>query len=144
MIKFLDLHQQYLDIKPEIDSAIADVIADTAFVGGPHVKRFEQEFSTFLGAEYCIGTGNGTDALEIALEALELPRESEIIVPGNSFIATSEAVTRAGHKVIFCDVDPDTMNIDVTISLLMAMILSVSYLLFGVLVADFLLPAQTS
>ncbi len=113
MIKFLDLHQQYLDIKPEIDSAIADVIAGTAFVGGPHVKRFEQEFSTFLGAEYCIGTGNGTDALEIALEALELPRESEIIVPGNSFIATSEAVTRAGHKVIFCDVAPDTMNIDV-------------------------------
>jgi len=113
MIKFLDLHQQYLDIKPEIDSAIADVISDSAFVGGPYVRKFEQEFAKFLGVEYCIGTGNGTDALEIALEALELPRESEIIVPGNSFIATSEAVTRAGHKVVFCDVDPDTMNIDV-------------------------------
>jgi len=113
MIKFMDLHQQYLDIKEEIDSAIMDVVSASAFVGGPYVRKFEQQFAEFLGIEHCVGTGNGTDALEIALEALDLPEPSEIIVPGNSFVATAESVCRTGHKVVFCDVDPDTMTLDI-------------------------------
>ncbi|MBR0994707.1 DegT/DnrJ/EryC1/StrS family aminotransferase [Bradyrhizobium japonicum] len=112
MIKFLDLQAQYLSIKGELDAAVADVIQNAAFVGGPYVRAFEQDFAKWTKAPYCIGVGNGTDALEIAIEALGLPAGSEIIVPGNSFIATSEAVSRCGHRVIFADVDPDCYTLD--------------------------------
>ncbi len=105
MIKFLDLAAQYQSIKPEIDLAIANVIRDSAFIGGKYVKEFEQQFANYVGAKHCIGVANGTDALEIALEAAQLPLGSEIIVPGNSFIATAEAVTRSDYKVVFADVD---------------------------------------
>ncbi len=103
MVKFLDLKKQYLSIKGEINNAINSVIEDTAFVGGKYVKLFEEAFAEYVGVNHCIGVANGTDALEIAIESLRLPKGSEIIVPANSFIATSEAVTRAGHKVRFCD-----------------------------------------
>ncbi len=106
MIKFLDLHAQYLSIKSDIDDAIAKVIANSSFIGGPSVKEFEQAFAEYLGAEFCIGVANGTDAIEIALEALKLPAGSEVIIPGNTFIASSEAVTRSGLRVVFADVDP--------------------------------------
>lgn len=106
MIKFLDLEAQYRSITAEIDAAIAGVIEASAFVGGSFVPTFEQEFAQYMKAPFCIGVGNGTDALEIAIEALNLPPGSEIIVPGNSFIASAEAVTRCGHRVIFADVDP--------------------------------------
>ncbi|MBB3312265.1 dTDP-4-amino-4,6-dideoxygalactose transaminase [Rhizobium sp. BK196] len=106
MIKFLDLHAQYLSIKSDIDNAIARVLASSAFIGGPNVKEFEQAFADYVGTEFCIGVANGTDAIEIALEALALPGGSEVIIPGNTFIASSEAVTRSGLKVVFADVDP--------------------------------------
>jgi len=112
MIKFLDLHTQYLSIKGDIDRAIADVIAASAFVGGAHVAAFERDFAQWMRAPYCIGVGNGTDALEIAIEALQLPPGSEIIVPGNSFIASAEAVTRCGHRVIFADVDSESYTLN--------------------------------
>jgi dTDP-4-amino-4,6-dideoxygalactose transaminase len=112
MIKFLDLQAQYRSIKGEIDAAIAGVIEAAAFVGGSFVPAFERDFAQWMRAPFCIGVGNGTDALEIAIEALELPPGSEIIVPGNSFIATSEAVTRCGHQVIFADVDPECYTLD--------------------------------
>ena len=111
MIKFLDLQQQYLSIKNEIDCAIQSVISSATFVGGEHVRKFEQAFSVFQHAKYCIGVGNGTDALEIVIEALALPKGSEIIVPANSFIASAEAVTRTGHRVVFCDCNPGTYTI---------------------------------
>jgi dTDP-4-amino-4,6-dideoxygalactose transaminase len=107
MVKFLDLSAQYQSIKPEIDSAIASVIKESAFIGGKFVKEFEQQFAAYITAKYCVSTGNGTDALEIAIEALALPKHSEIIVPANSFIASSEAVTRCGHRVVFADVDKE-------------------------------------
>ncbi|PCI02492.1 MAG: erythromycin biosynthesis sensory transduction protein eryC1 [Hyphomicrobiales bacterium] len=113
MIKFVDLTYQYKSIKQDVDAAIANVIADTAFVGGVYAKKFEQEFAEWLGADWCIGVGNGTDAIEIALEALDLPAGSEVIVPGNSFIASSEAVTRAGLKVVFADVDQENYTLTV-------------------------------
>lgn len=111
MIKFLDLHAQYLSIKEEIDAAIASVIRDSSFIGGPYVSRFEQEFAEFTNARHCVGVANGTDAIEIAIEALALPKGSEIIVPGNSFIASAEAVTRSGHRVVFADVDPNSYTL---------------------------------
>lgn len=113
MIKFLDLFTQYQSIKPEIDFAIQEVVENATFIGGAHVSMFEDSFSKYVGADYCVGVGNGTDALEIAIEALNLPIGSEIIVPANSFIATSEAVTRSGHRVIFADVDAESYVISI-------------------------------
>ena len=114
MINFLDLHAQYLSIKDEIDYAIASVIRDSAFIGGKYVEQFEENFSEYQNAKYCVGVGNGTDALEIAIEALNLPKNSEIIVPANSFIASAEAVARSGHRVVFCDVNSDDYTISIS------------------------------
>lgn len=112
-VKFLDLSAQYESIKEDIDGSIADVIRDTAFVSGKYAAAFEADFAKYQQAEHCIGCGNGTDAIEIALEALALPPGSEVIVPANSFIASSEAVTRSGHRVVFCDCDPADYTISV-------------------------------
>lgn len=111
MIKFLDLKYQYDGIKNEIDEAIKNVINESAFVGGQYIQQFEEEFASYQQAKHCIGVGNGTDALEIAIESLDLPKNSEIIVPANSFIASSEAVTRTGHKVVFCDCSENNYTI---------------------------------
>ena len=113
MVKFLDLATQYQTIKQEIDTAIHDVIAKSAFIGGEYVNQFEQEFAAYTQVEHCIGVANGTDAIEIAIEALNLPQVSEIIVPANSFIASSEAVTRQGHKVVFVDCDSQSYVISI-------------------------------
>lgn len=112
MIKFLDLHKQYLDLRSEIDAAIATIIRDSAFVGGPALRDFEAAFAAYQQVEHCVGVANGTDALEIALEALDLPPGSEVIVPANSFIATSEAVSRTGCRVVFADIEPDSFTVD--------------------------------
>lgn len=116
MIRFLDLHKQYESIKTEIDSAITDVIRETAFVGNSSNrfnKTFEENFARFQHADFCVGMANGTDALEIAIEALDFPGNSEIIVPANSFIASSEAVTRSGHRVVFSDINPESYTLDI-------------------------------
>lgn len=113
MVRFLDLYKQYLGIREEIDAAMASVISESAFVNGKYVKCFEEEFAAYQDAQHCVGVGNGTDALEIAIEALDLPKGSEIIVPANSFIASSEAVTRSGHKVVFCDCDEKDYTISI-------------------------------
>lgn len=113
MVKFLDLHAQYLSIKDEIDAVIADTIARSAFIGGNAVREFEAAFARYQHASHCVGVGNGTDSLEIILQALDLPKGSEVIVPANSFIASSEAVSRMGHRVIFVDVDPCTYTLSV-------------------------------
>lgn len=112
MIKFLDLQQQDSALRPAIDAAIAEVLDTTAFVGGPFGEAFCRDFAAFQQAEHCIGVGNGTDALEIILQALDLPPGGEVLVPANSFIASAEAVTRSGLKVVFCDCDPDTYTLD--------------------------------
>lgn len=114
MIRFLDLHHQYMDIRAEIDAAIEATIRESAFIGGPGVRAFEEDFAAYQQAKHCVGVGNGTDAMEIALESLDLPPGSEVIVPANTFIATSEAVTRSGHQVVFADVDPTTYTLDLS------------------------------
>ncbi len=111
-IPLVDLKAQYESIKDEIDAAIAEVIAKTAFIGGPFVESFEKAFAEFCGVKYCIGVGNGTDALFIALKVLGIGPGDEVIVPANTFIATSEAVSLTGARVAFVDIDPRTYNID--------------------------------
>jgi dTDP-4-amino-4,6-dideoxygalactose transaminase len=113
MIAMVDLKYQYAMIKEEVDQAIQKVINDAAFIGSKYAKMFENEFASYLGAKNCVGVSNGTDALEISIEALNLPKGSEIIVPANSFIASGEAVTRNGHKVVFCDCNPNNYTVDI-------------------------------
>lgn len=114
MIKFLDLYSQYLSIKDDIDTVIQNTIQNSSFIGGPALAEFQSAFAGYQQVRHCIGVANGTDAIEIALEALKLPPGSEIIVPANTFIATSEAVTRAGHRVVFADISPETYTLDLT------------------------------
>jgi dTDP-4-amino-4,6-dideoxygalactose transaminase len=113
-IAFVDLKAQYESIKPEIDAAMAQVIAETSFIGGPFAKEFEKNFAAFCKAKHCIGVGNGTDAIFIALKALGVGAGDEVITVANSFIATSEAITMTGARVVFVDINPKTYNIDVT------------------------------
>lgn len=111
-VKFLDLYKQYLSIKPEIDTAIFSIIERSAYIGGVSLTEFESNFAAFQDSSYCVGVANGTDALEIAIEALNLPTASEIIVPANSFISSAEAVTRCGHKVVFADINSHNYTLD--------------------------------
>jgi dTDP-4-amino-4,6-dideoxygalactose transaminase len=111
-VPFADLHAQYLTIKPEIDTAIAAVIANSAFIRGPFVEQFEQEFAAVIGTKHCVSCANGTDAIYIAMVALGVKPGDEVIVPAMSWISTSETVTQAGGRVVFCDVDPVTYTID--------------------------------
>lgn len=112
-IPFVDLKAQYDSIKSEIDPAIASVIAETAFIGGPHVAAFEDAFARHCGVSQCVGVANGTDALFVALKTLGIGAGDEVITVANSFVATSEAIRMAGAQVVFVDVDPTTYNIDV-------------------------------
>ncbi len=110
-IPFVDLKTQYANIKSEINTAISDVISKSAFIGGSYVKTFESAFANFCKVKYCIGVGNGTDAIFVALKALGIGEGDEVITAANSFIATSEAITIAGAKVVFVDINPQTYNI---------------------------------
>jgi len=112
-VPFVDLKIQYERIRHEIDQAIDMVINDSAFIGGKYLKKFEEEFAHFCETKYCVGVGNGTDALYIAMRALGIGKGDEVITVANSFIATSEAITMAGARVVFVDCYPETYNIDV-------------------------------
>lgn len=111
-IPFVDLHAQYLSIKQEIDSAIADVIARSAYIRGPHVDAFEAAWARTLGVKRCVSCANGTDAIYIALRGLGLKRGDEVITSAHSWISTSETITQAGGRVVFCDTDEETFTID--------------------------------
>jgi dTDP-4-amino-4,6-dideoxygalactose transaminase len=111
-VPFVDLKAQYESIKGEIDKAIADVISRSSFIGGPFVKAFEEAFAGFCGAKHCVGVGNGTDAIFLALKAMGIGPGDEVITAANSFIATAEAITMSGARVVFVDIDPGTFNID--------------------------------
>jgi dTDP-4-amino-4,6-dideoxygalactose transaminase len=111
-IPFVDLHAQYISIKDEIDNAIAEVIAQSAYIRGPHVDAFEQAWAKTLGVQRCVSCANGTDAIYIALRALGLRHGDEVITSAHSWISTSETITQAGGRVVFCDTDEDTFTID--------------------------------
>lgn len=110
-VLFADLKKQYLSIKGEIDFAINSVINESAFIKGKYVESFEKNFADFVGVKHCIGVGNGTDAIFITLKCLGVGVGDEVIVPANSFIATSEAVTLTGAKPVFVDCN-EFYNID--------------------------------
>ncbi len=108
-IPLVGLQAQYLTIKPEIDQAITKVISNTAFIGGEEVREFEKEFAAYCGVEHCVGVANGTDALYLALRALNIGAGDEVITVSHTFIATTEAITQTGAKPVFVDIREDTM-----------------------------------
>jgi len=114
-VPFVDLKAQYRSIKDEVDAAISEVIEDTAFVLGPAVEKFEKDFAAYLGAERVIGVNTGTAALHLGLLALGVGPGDEVIVPAHTFIATAEAVSHAGARPVFVDVQGATGNMDPTL-----------------------------
>lgn len=112
-IQMCDLKGQYLKIKEEINTAIQDVIDSTAFIKGKEVGLFQDELASYLGVKHVIGCANGTDALQIALMALDLKPGDEVITPDFTFIATVEVVALLGMTPILVDVDPSNFTIDI-------------------------------
>lgn len=111
MIPFLDLHRQYQTIKSEIGPAIMDVIEHTAFSGGPFVEKFEENFANFCNTKFAIGLNTGTSALHLAMEALGIGPDDEVILPANTFVATAWGVSYVRAKPVFVDCD-EYYNID--------------------------------
>jgi dTDP-4-amino-4,6-dideoxygalactose transaminase len=111
-VPFVDLHAQYLSIKSEIDSVIAEVIAESAYIRGRHVDAFEQAWASTLGVKRCVSCGNGTDAIYVALRGLRVKPGDEVITSAHSWISTSETITQAGGRIVFCDTDEETFTID--------------------------------
>ena len=111
-IPFVDLHAQYLTIKTEIDAAIARVIEESAYIRGPFVDQFERDYAAAMGMPHCISCANGTDAIYIALKALDVGPGDEVITTAHSWISTSETITQAAGRVVFVDTDRETFTID--------------------------------
>jgi dTDP-4-amino-4,6-dideoxygalactose transaminase len=111
-IPFVDLHAQYLSIKSDIDAAIARAISTSAFIRGPEVETFEKAWAETLGMQHCISCANGTDALYVAMRGLGVKPGDEVITTAHTWISTSETITQAGGRVVFCDTDDDTFTID--------------------------------
>jgi len=111
-VPFLDLKAHHEPLKGEILSAIQEVIDCGAFAGGPFVARFEEEFATFCGARFAVGLGSGTEAIWLALLALGIGAGDEVITVPSTFLATAEAITYAGAKPVFVDVDERTYTMD--------------------------------
>jgi dTDP-4-amino-4,6-dideoxygalactose transaminase len=112
-IKLVDLQNQYKRIKPEIDNAIQSVLESTAFIQGPQVMEFAEVLAAYHKVEHVIPCANGTDALQIALMALDLKTGDEVILPVHTYVATAEVIALLRLKPVFMDVDEKTFNIDV-------------------------------
>ena len=110
-IMMVDLKNQYLRFKDEIDQAVLDVVGSTAYINGPAVKEFQASMETYLNAKHVIPCGNGTDALQVAMMALPLEHGDEVILPAFTYVATAEVIALLGFKPVMVDVDPDTFNI---------------------------------
>lgn len=108
----MDIGAQYRPLRAEIDAAIAGVLDSGRFILGPHVAGLEAEVSERLGGRPCVGVANGTDALVIALNALDVGPGDEVITTPYTFYATAEAIARLGATPVFCDIDPDDFCLD--------------------------------
>lgn len=112
-IPFVDLKLHSRNVKEDVLRRIGDVIDGARFVLGQEVWDFEEQFAAYCGAEYCVGVANGTEAIHMALRALEIGPGDEVITAGNSFAATALAIAYSGAAPVFVDVDPVDFNIDV-------------------------------
>ena len=112
VIPLVDVRAAHAQVAAEIQAGFDDVMGSAAFVKGEVAAAFEREYAAFTGVAHCVGVANGTDALELALRAAEVPVGAEVIMPANTFVATAEAVVRAGARPAFADVDPDYLLLD--------------------------------
>ncbi|RMG24455.1 MAG: DegT/DnrJ/EryC1/StrS family aminotransferase [Bacteroidetes bacterium] len=108
----VDTITQYERIRDEIDQAVAAVIRSGAYINGPVVQQFRENLAAYLGVEHVIPCANGTDALQIALMALQLRPGDEVITTAFTFVATAEVIALLGLKPVFVDVEPDTYNLN--------------------------------
>ena len=111
-IPLVDVKAQYAPLVPALKQAFADLLDDGQFVFGPNVAAFEREAAEYLGVAEAIGVANGTDALVLVLDALEVGRGDEVICPAFTFFATAEAIARREATPVFADIDPQTLNLD--------------------------------
>jgi dTDP-4-amino-4,6-dideoxygalactose transaminase len=112
MVPFLDIKASTAETRQHVDEAISRVLESGWFVLGQEVEAFEQEFAAFVGTDHCVGVGNGLDAIELALRALDIGPGDDVIVPSNTYIATWLAISRVGAQVVPVEPDPRTFNID--------------------------------
>ncbi len=114
MIPFLAVGASYEELKSEIDEAILRVLSSGTYIGGAEVEAFEAEYAAYVGANHCVGVGNGLDAIELSLRALDIGAGDEVIVPSNTYIATWLAISRCGATPVAIEPDPEThcMNPD--------------------------------
>jgi dTDP-4-amino-4,6-dideoxygalactose transaminase len=111
-IPLIDVKAQYAPLIPQIRHAIDEVLESGQFVFGPNVSAFEEEAARFLGVRETVGVANGTDAIVLVLNALEIGAGDEVICPAFTFYATAEAIPRVGATPVFADIDPQTLNLD--------------------------------
>ncbi len=111
-IPLLDLKAQYATIRDEIDAAVKEVFDSQYFILGPKVKEFEEDVASYSGTTHAIGCASGSDALLLALLALDVGPGEEVITSPYTFFSTASAISRLGAKPVFCDIKPDTYNID--------------------------------
>jgi dTDP-4-amino-4,6-dideoxygalactose transaminase len=111
-IPFVDLKTQYNSIKADVDQAIKSVVEETAFIGGKHVKAFEDSFAEMYGVKHVISCANGTDSLYITMKMLGIGQGDEVITVANSWISSSETISQAFAKPVFVDVDPKFHSIN--------------------------------
>ena len=112
MIQVCDLREQYMQLKAEIDAAMQSVAVNGHFILGPEVKAFEREMADYCGCAFAIGVNSGTDALHLALRALNIGPGDEVITTPFTFVATTEAIGIVGATPVFVDIDPQTFNMD--------------------------------
>lgn len=112
-IQMVDLKGQYQKIKTEVDAAMNEVISSTSFINGPAVKEFQSDFETYLNIKHVIPCANGTDALQIAMMALDLKQGDEVITANFTYVATAEVIGLLGLSPVLVEVNQDTFNIDI-------------------------------
>ncbi len=110
----LDLKRQYQAIGADVSAAVLEVLASGAYIGGPQVQNFEQQFASYIGTTECVGCNSGTDALYLALRAMHIGAGDEVITTPFTFIATAETISAVGAQPVFVDIDPATFNLDLS------------------------------
>src|SRR5690242_7117493 len=111
-IPHVDVKAQYAPLVPELKRRLEAVVDSGVFILGPNVKACEQEAAEYLGVPHAIGVANGTDALVLVLDAMEIGAGDEVICPAFTFYATAESIARRGATPVFADIDPVTLNLD--------------------------------
>ena len=112
-MQFRDLKTQYAALKDEMDKAILDVVASSAYVMGPKIQEMENAFAEYVGVKHCVACNSGTDALLLALKAWGVKSGDAVFVPSFTFFASAEVIAMQGATPVFVDVDKDTFNMDV-------------------------------